>query len=329
VNGPDQPDAGSERVATEPLPAVSVVICTRDRGTEIVATIQSVLANDFADFELVIIDQSTSDDTEVAVAPFLADARIRYIRSDETGVSRSRNRSLAEARSEFVLNTDDDCVVAPDWIEQSVRALTAAPKAAIVFGDVVAPDVQMSNFYTPESRAPADFTVRSIWGWRGIDGANVGIGASMAMRRSMLIAVGGFDTCLGPGSPLKNAEDTDISLRVVLAGHEIVRTRAVHVVHHGARHHDEYRRLMRVTMLGVGAVNGKLFRRHPVAAAWYFLGLAWRTIGRVVIVDVAHLRKPPVLGRARYLVKGLLLGLRMPLQPGQALLFADQTDPGA
>ena len=49
--------------------------------------------------------------------PFLGDGRIRYIRTRETGVSRSRNRSLSEARCEFVLNTDDDCVVASDWID--------------------------------------------------------------------------------------------------------------------------------------------------------------------------------------------------------------------
>ncbi|MET0144769.1 MAG: glycosyltransferase family A protein [Ilumatobacteraceae bacterium] len=313
-------------MAARRSPEVSVVVCTRDRGSEIVGTIDSVLANDFAEFELIVIDQSTSDATSEAVEPFLSDERIRYIRTQETGVSRSRNRSLSEARCEFVLNTDDDCVVAPDWIAVNVRALAAAPNAAIVFGDVIAPDVQASEFYTPESKATSDFVVRSIWSWKSTDGANVGIGASMAMRKSMLTAIGGFDTCLGPGSELKNAEDTDISLRAVLAGYELVRTRAVHVTHFGARHHDEYRRLMRATMLGVGAVNGKLFRRHPAAASWYFLGLAWSTIARVVIVDLAHLRKPPVLGRARYLVKGLALGLRKPLQPGPALLFEEPAE---
>jgi GT2 family glycosyltransferase len=313
-------------MATERSPAVSVVICTRDRGAEIVGTIESVIANGFADFELIIIDQSTSDATKEAVEPFLSDARLRYIRTHETGVSRSRNRSLSEARCEFVLNTDDDCVVAADWIAANVCALTAAPQAAIVFGDVVAPDTQPSNFYTPESRAKSDFVVRSIWTWQSPDGANVGIGASMAMRKSMLTAIGGFDTCLGPGSQLKNAEDTDISLRAVLAGHELVRTREVQVTHFGARHHDDYRQLMRVTMLGVGAVNGKLFRRHPVAASWYLLGLVWRMIARVVIVDLAHLRRPPVLGRAVYLCKGLVLGLRKPLQPGSALIFAETAE---
>src|SRR5215213_9253457 len=157
---------GSEHMVTQRSPEVSVVICTRDRGAEIVGTIRSVIANSFADFELIIIDQSTSEATKEVVEPFLSDGRVRYIRTHEKGVSRSRNRSLSEARCEFVLNTDDDCVVASDWIAASVRALAAAPKAAIVFGEVVAPDSQPSNFYTPESRAKSDFVVRSMWSWK-------------------------------------------------------------------------------------------------------------------------------------------------------------------
>ena len=312
-------------MAPQRSPAVSVVICRRDRGSEIVGTIESVIANGFSDFELIIIDQSTSDSTKDVVEPFLSDGRIRYIRTHESGVSRSRNRSLAEAHCEFVLNTDDDCLVASDWIAANIRALKAAPRAAIVFGDVVAPADEATNSYTPVSRAKSDFVVRSIWGWRSPDGANVGIGASMAMRKSMLTAIGGFDTCLGPGSPLKNAEDTDISLRAVLAGHELVHTRAVRVTHFGARQHDDYRQLIRATMLGVGAVNGKLFRRYPVAASWYFLGVAWRTIGRVTIVNMVQLRRPPVMGRTVYLIKGLALGLRKPLRSGSALIFEDTT----
>lgn len=195
-----------------------------------------------------------------------------------------------------------------------------------MFGDVLAPSQQEAGYYTPESRADADFVVRSIWGWRSTDGANVGIGASMGMRKSRLTAIGGFDTCLGPGSELHNAEDTDISVRAVVAGHELVRTKAVHVVHFGARHHDDYRTLIRVTMRALGAVSAKLARRHPLAGSWYFVGIAWRLVARVAIVDLAHRRRPPIVGRALNLVKGLFVGLRMPLRPGPSLLFDDRPD---
>jgi len=107
-----------------------------------------------------------------------------------------------------------------------------------------------------------------------------------------------------------------------------VRTRAVRVIHLGARQHDEYRQLMRVTMLALGAVSAKLLRRHPLAGSWYLLGVAWRLVVRVAIVDLASGRRPPVFGRGVYLVKGLAAGLRTPLQPGPALLFEQQPDTG-
>jgi GT2 family glycosyltransferase len=309
-------------VANDPSEAATVVVCTRNRGDKIVATIVSVLEGKHSDVDVLVIDQSDNDETSDALAPYTANGRVRYIRSTETGVSRSRTLSLREAKTEFVLNTDDDCIVDADWVGANVRELVANPDAAIVFGDVIAP-VDGGGGYAPESVSDSDFVVRSIWRWKPTDGVNVGIGASMAMRRSMLLALGGFDVELGPGSALRNAEDTDMTLRALLAGHTIVRTRQAKVDHYGHRTHDEFRSLTRGAMLGLGAASGKLMRRKPIAATWFLGGLIWRMVLKVAIVDLAHLRRPPVLGRAAYIAKGFWRGLRKPLQPGAHILFDD------
>lgn len=307
---------------TEAVPfRATVVICTRGRGDKIVATVESVLSSSAAEFELLIIDQSVDDSTLDALRPFMADTRVRYVRSTETGVARSRSLALTEARSEYLLNTDDDCVVAHDWIEANIAALDAHPNAGIVFGDVISPPVADAG-YAPESVAARDFVVTSIWSWKTTDGANVGIGASMAMRRSVLAAIGGFDHRLGPGSALRNAEDTDVTVRVLLAGHDVVRTTRARVDHYGHRPHTEFRELTRGAMLGLGAVCGKVIRRHPLAGAWLIAGLYWRMVVKVAVRDLARLRKPPVLGRAVFLAKGLARGLRIPLQRSRNLLFA-------
>jgi GT2 family glycosyltransferase len=309
-------------VANDSSDAATVVVCTRNRGDKIVATIVSVLEGKRNDVDVLVIDQSDNDETRDAVAPFVTNGRVRYIRSTETGVSRSRTMSLHEAKTEFVLNTDDDCIVDPDWVGANVRALVANPDAAIVFGDVIAP-FDSGGGYAPESVAESDFVVGSIWRWKPTDGVNVGIGASMAMRRSMLLDLGGFDVELGPGSDLRNAEDTDMTLRALLAGHTIVRTRQAKVDHYGHRSHDEFRSLTRGAMLGLGAAAGKLIRRKPLAATWFLCGLLWRMVVKVTIVDLAHLRRPPVLGRAIYIAKGFWRGLRKPLQPGAHVLFVE------
>jgi glycosyltransferase involved in cell wall biosynthesis len=302
---------------------VTVVICTRNRGDKIVGTIASLLDNTYPEFSVLIIDQSDNDGTASALAPFLADERVRYLRSNQVGVSRSRTLALRESRTELVLSTDDDCVVDPEWVATNVQVLLEHPQAGIVFGDVVAADDPGAG-YAPSSETDEDFVIRSMRSWRTTDGANVGIGASMAMRRSMLLDAGGFDNQLGPGSRLRNAEDTDMTIRTVLAGHEVVRTRRIRVDHFGHRSPDEFRQLNRASMLGIGAVCGKLIRRRPLATMWVIVGIVWKMVIRVVIHDLIRLRKPPVLNKVVYFTKGFWVGLRMPLERSPNILFRSE-----
>src|SRR5688572_22460876 len=85
----------------------AVVVATRDRGAKIVPLIQSIQASEVQDFELVIIDQSSSDATAQAVAPFLVDERIRYAHSCARGASRARNDGIALTTAPIIAITDD------------------------------------------------------------------------------------------------------------------------------------------------------------------------------------------------------------------------------
>lgn len=300
----------------------TVVVCTRNRGERIVGTVRSILAGTVQEFELLIIDQSTEPETRRALEPFLSDPRVRYLASDETGVAKSRSLALSEASHELVVNTDDDCIVAPDWLEANLQVLRDHPDATLVFGDVVAPQVDPDAGYAPESIAHGEFAVASVWRWRSTDGINIGIGASMAMRRSPLLALGAFDHELGPGSQIRTAEDIDLTLRAVLAGHTVIRTTRPRVDHYGHRPHDEFRTLTRASMYGVGATVGKLIRNRPAEAVWYASSVVWQLVIKVAVVDLLHLRRPPVLGRAWHFVRGFWVGLRLPLDPGNRWLFA-------
>jgi len=155
----------------------------------------TLLANDYPGVTILVIDQSDDGATRAALDQFMGDPRVVYRHMDERGVSKSRSLSLREAETEFVLSTDDDCAVGPTWIEDNVRQLLAHPRAALVFGDVVG--VATEPGYTPANVADEDFVVRSIWSWKAPDGVNIGIGASVGMRRSMVLALGAFDDALG------------------------------------------------------------------------------------------------------------------------------------
>lgn len=294
---------------------VTVVVPTRDRGRSIVATIASVLASDHENFELLIIDQSSSSDTENAISAEFDDDRIDYRRVADAGVSKSRNRGVQEASTEYVIMTDDDCIVRPNWIGANLAALQASERPGVVYGDVHAVD-DPDGGYTPESVAEHDVLVRKMGDWAvSSDGVNVGIGASMSLRRSVALDVGGFDEHLGPGSKFHNAEDTDLALRVLLAGHPIRRLNSTGVDHFGARAPEEFRMLTRNAAFGLGAMTGKLLRWKPLPMSRFALQLGWRLVAAEALRSLSRLRKPPVLGRAVSLTRGIVHGLRHPIDP--------------
>lgn len=303
-------EAPSSAAGSDP---VTVVVATRDRGRSIVATIASILENEYTDFELLIIDQSATAETEEAIALEFDDPRIRYQRTTDTGLSRSRNLALREASTEWVMMTDDDCVVSANWVGANLAAFKAPERPAIVYGDVRGVADPHGGF-TPESTASNDFLVRKIGDWQvSSDGVNLGIGASMSVRRSVALDVGGFDERLGAGSGFHTAEDTDLALRVLLAGHPIRRLNSTGVDHFGARDPREFQLLTRNAAFGLGVMTGKLLRWKPAPMSQFAVLLGWRLVGAEIVSSLKEWRKPPVLGRATFLIRGLVTGLRHPV----------------
>jgi GT2 family glycosyltransferase len=291
---------------------ISIIVCTRNRNDSICMTLHSILANTYQNFELIIIDQSTNDVTEKAIAPFLADYRLHYVRSNTIGVSLSKNLGLATANSDIVLMTDDDCVVPEDWIQQMKHIFASHPKVAIAFCDVVAAQHDKTGFI-PVSVSKKSGIVDSIKSWIPTDGVNIGIGASMALRRSVIQGIGGFDTLLGPGRPFRTAEETDITLRAVLRGYHIYRMNHMSVRHYGFRTLAEGRENIRNSMYGVAAVCAKLLKCGHWSILPFYLGIFMRMVICPLFENVIRLRKPPVWGRMIYLVKGFIHGYRVPV----------------
>ena len=96
-------------------PILSVLICTRNRADKLKRAVDSVLANSFTNYELIVVDQSTDGGTAAALAT-LDDERLRYIHTDTVGVAKSRNIAVRESRAEIVVYTDDDCVCHNQWL---------------------------------------------------------------------------------------------------------------------------------------------------------------------------------------------------------------------
>lgn len=294
-------------------PAASVVICTRNRGPSICGAVETILANTYPDFELLIIDQSSDDSTERALAPFRDDLRLRYLHTPTQGVGLARNIAIAEAKAEYLIMTDDDCDVPADWVAQMVTALERHPRVAIVFCNVHAGPHDPAQGWILINLTDRDRLISSVPAWCSAGGANAGIGAGMAMRRSYIQKIGGIDAQLGSGSIFRSGWETDATLRALLHGYQIYRTTSVSVQHHGFRTHSEGRNLMRRYMFGIAAVYAKLLKCGHWQILIACLYELWRTVLGPILSSAARLRKPPVLGRATALAQGFIQGLRAPV----------------
>src|SRR5262249_40932355 len=144
--------------------------------------IGSVLSNTYPNFDLTVIDQSTSQDTESIVRPIgERDDRIRYQRMNKSGLSRAYNLAIASTTGEYIAFTDDDCIVPTDWIEKIVKAFEEQRDGELIYGQVLPA--------YPEGDGEALTPLLRIYKPERLDRANgfrvFGMGANFAARRSL------------------------------------------------------------------------------------------------------------------------------------------------
>ncbi|HJZ58926.1 MAG TPA: glycosyltransferase [Gemmataceae bacterium] len=115
------------------IPFVSVVMAAKDYARFLPQAVESVRAQTFGDWELLVIDDGSSDHTPQAVQPFLADRRIRYVRSDRLGQPRAKNLGIGISRGEFVAFLDADDAWQPTKLQKQLAVLHERPEVGVVF----------------------------------------------------------------------------------------------------------------------------------------------------------------------------------------------------
>lgn len=216
-----------------PVRPISVVVCTRDRPGQLRQALAGLRELDYSAFEIVVVDNAPHDSTvrEVVDAAAAQDGRVRYTCEPRPGLANARNHGLVVAKFDTVAFTDDDARVDPGWLAWLARAFDRDPHSACVTGLVAPAEL--------DSLAQRYFERRVAWGEklerRRFDLATnrpasatfpysswvVGTGANFAVRREVVLALGGFDPLLGPGAPARGGDDIDLFLRLLLAGHTI------------------------------------------------------------------------------------------------------------
>ena len=112
---------------------VSIIMPSYNTANYIAASIQSVLDQTYQNWELLLVDDCSTDDTDAVVAPFLSDARIRYLKNDRnSGAAISRNRALREAKGRWIAFLDSDDLWYPTKLEAQLKRRSHAEKQALI-----------------------------------------------------------------------------------------------------------------------------------------------------------------------------------------------------
>ena len=141
-------------------PTVSVYIPTFNRAYYLEQTVQSVLDQTFTDFEIIIIDYHSTDNTRKVVNDF-DDSRIRYVLNQKNlGCVASNNRGLALSIGRYVCNLDSDDLLHPKNLEVKVKLLETDPRLGLVYSDAAVIDAEGKIIYASYWKKEGYFPVR-------------------------------------------------------------------------------------------------------------------------------------------------------------------------
>ncbi|MCF3960751.1 glycosyltransferase [Streptomyces fuscigenes] len=244
-----------------PPPRTSVVVATRERAGILARALDSLLAQDHADFTILVVDNAPATSATRDLVRNAYAGRVGYVREPVPGLAAAHNRGLGTIGQdrEVVAFTDDDVVADPHWLTALTRPFADDPGLGCATGLILPARLGtpaqilleshggFAKGFAPRVYDPADppadeplfpFTAGSF-----------GSGANMAFRAGALRAVGGFDPATGTGTPARGGDDLYGFVRILGAGHRLRYTPDALVWHH----HRETWQDLRNQAYGYGA----------------------------------------------------------------------------
>lgn len=274
------------------LPAAAVAICTRERPDDLTRALGALVNLDPPPAGIIVIDNAPSSDRTAAVVSRFAG--VRYVREDRRGLDAARNRALREATTSIVAFTDDDAVPEPAWLAH-LLAPFEDPRVWCTTGltlplELETPAQEIFERYSTFVRG---FDRQLFDGTRHdpVSVARVGAGANMAVRRSVLTELGGFDEALDAGTATRSGGDHEMFGRILAAGHRIVYEPAAVSWHRHRRTCGELRETLHGYGVGVYAMwTRRLLRDREPGVLRHALG--WLRHGQLPGLVRSLTRRP-------------------------------------
>ena len=225
-------------------PRVSVVVCSYNGGHTLEQCLTSLDKLDYPDYEVILVDDGSTDDTPAIATRFPS---VKMIRQENRGLSAARNVGLAAATGEVVAYTDSDCFADRDWLGLLIRQLIKTGTAAVGGPNLTPDDGWLAGCVAAAPGQPTHVLISD-------NEAEHIPGCNMAFSVEILRAIGGFDPIYR-----KAGDDVDLCWRLIDAGYQISFAPGAFVWHHRRQGPRPYFK----QQAGYGEAEGMLASKHP------------------------------------------------------------------
>jgi glycosyltransferase involved in cell wall biosynthesis len=270
---PVPPFLASRQRILSGAPNMTVMVCTRERPERLKTCLESLLAQEYPNFSVLVVDNFPVSDRTKAVVDGLSSPLITYVLQPAKGLCRAKNLAVEMAGEGIVASIDDDETADPHWLAELARGFAEHPEADAVAG-VMAPgeletwaQVWFEQYgghnklrgFTPAVFSPETADVQSPL----YPLPSFGSGGNVAFRTSALKRIGGFDIALGPGTASMSNEDTRVFTDLLCSGGTVVYQPTAVTRHFHRRSVEELRTQMRGYGVGLTAFYASLALDHP------------------------------------------------------------------
>lgn len=207
------------------LPFISAIICTHNRDGYLGAAIDSLLAQDFPSYEVIVVDNASTDTTKAVVEARLPHPKLQYVYESTLGLSVARNAGAKAAQGEILAYLDDDAEASPQWLTALSEIYVADEKVAIAGGKV--------TLIWPPGRTAPKWLSKELAGNLGAYDLGSDIvyitqpgltprGLNYSIRADFLAAISGFDPNLGRvGKNLLSNEELVMTEKALKQGFKV------------------------------------------------------------------------------------------------------------
>lgn len=268
---------------------IAAIICTHNRDKYLGAAIDSLLQQDGVNYEVIVVDNASSDRTREVVESRLSNPCLKYVYEENLGLSVARNRGARESTAPILAYLDDDAIASPQWLKMIVAAYNSNDKIAIAGGKVtlIWPDgIKHPKWISQEmagSLGIYDLGEEIVY----IDNPNLTPrGLNYSLRRSFLESIGGFDVNLGRvGNNLLSNEELQMTETAIASGWQVVYLPQAIAAHHVAP--------------------------ERIKASWFLRRSWWQGISECYREQIAHRTGIAQFGRGgERLLRGLYKSLK-------------------